>query len=150
MKTYSKRFLAIISVVLIAFCLAGCAKADPKLLDEKVAEMIDLSVARDIDARYSMLYPGVTDAETYRSTAEQIDSYFPVTAGYTLDLQEWYYTKGLTDGSETYEGKYKAEFDGKVFFIVVTWYHNADGEGFTRFRIVSEEDMNAANGNQNP
>ncbi|MBO7375579.1 MAG: hypothetical protein J6V01_00645 [Clostridia bacterium] len=147
MKSSTVRFFAVLSVVLIAFCLAGCAKADPKLLSEKVTEMIDLSVARDTDARFSMLYPGVTDADTYRSTAEQIDNYFPVTAGYTLELQEWYFTKGLINENETYEGEYKVEFDGKVFYVAVTWYHDSAGEGFTRFRVVSEEELNAARNN---
>ena len=147
MNSLIKRVLAIILAVSTVFCLVGCVEADPTLLNEKVTAMIDLSVEHDAVTRYSMLYPGVTDADTYLSTVELIDDYFPVTAGYTWELQQWNITKGTKNSVEIYDGQYKVEFDGRVFFIIATWRSDSDGEGFTRFQIVSEEDQIAAKNN---
>ena len=143
-KYIMKRILAIILAVSIVSCLAGCSKVTPSLLTEKVTEMIDLSVDRDTESRYALLYPDVTDIDTYRITTEMIDDYFPVTEGYTLELQQWNITKGVNNKTEIHEGEYKAEFDGNVFYINAVWRSDSDGEGFVRFWVVSEEEWNDA------
>lgn len=145
MKNLKRRVLSIFLVALITICLVGCAKSDLGLLNEKVVAMIDLSVEHNSENGFSMLYPGVTDIATYRSTAKMIDDYFPVTADYTWELQQWNVMKGIgSNPTVIYKGQYKVEFDGKVFYIYVTWQSDSDGEGFTQFQIVSEEDLNAA------
>ena len=147
MKSLIKRFLLIILAASIGICLTGCVDADPTLLNEKVTTMIALSIEHDTESRYSMLYPGVIDVDTYRSTAKMIDEYFPVTANYTWELQQWNATKGLGNPVEIYDGQYKISFDGKTFYAYVVWRSDSGGDGFTRFQIVSEEDQIAAKGN---
>ena len=144
MRNLLRRFLASMLVVLLVFCIVGCTKADRNLLNEKVTAMIDLIIKHDTEAMYSMLYPGAMDVETYLSTAELIDDYFPVTVGYTWNLQQLNVRKGVNEPYKIYDGQYKVEFDEKVFYIVATWRSDSDGEGFMRFQILNEEDWVAA------
>ena len=144
MKPLTKRTLSVLLAVVCIACLAACSKADPALLTEKVTAMLDLDVARDAEGGYAMLYPGMTDRDTYLATADQIYAYFPVTAGYTCKLGQWNYTKALGSGAEVYEGLYDVSFDEQVFLIYAVWRSDKDGAGFTKFQIVSEEDYLAA------
>lgn len=144
MRALTKRIVATLLAAVFAICLVACFKADPALLNEKVTEMIDLDVAHDAKGGYAMLYPGVTDQETFCSTADKIYEYFPVTAGYSWKLGQWHYTKGLSNGSEVYEGQYEVSFDGRVFLIYAVWQSDEGGSGFIKFQIVSQEDWLAA------
>ena len=134
------RTLAVILAVCLAACLAGCAKGDPELLNEKVVKLLDLDAARDTETAYSMLYPGVTDLEAYRTSAEKIYEYFPVSADYTWELLEWNVTKSITNSNEIYDGRYKVTFDGQVFYVYAVWRSDPNGSGFTRCQVVSEAD----------
>ena len=145
MTTIKRCIITILLSVLLVSCLAGCTIANPSLLNEKVVAMIDYTVQQDTENGYAMLYPGVSDADTYRSTAKQIYEYFPVTAGYTWELQQWHITQGINNSASVYEGQYKVEFDGKLFYVIAIWRSDSDEEGFTRFQVASEEDWNAAN-----
>ncbi len=135
-------FLVLSSVV----CLTGCAKrSSATTLKEKVVAMIDCDVAQDTEGAYALLYPGVMDFETYRTTAEQIYEYFPVTAGYTCQMQAWNATNTIgAHAAKTYEGRYKVEFDEKTFYILVTWRSDKNGSGFTGFQILNEADWLAS------
>ena len=145
MNMMKRRIITIILAALIVFCFTGCTIANPTVLNEKMVAMLDLSVQRDTESRFALLYPGVTDEDTYRSTAQQIDEYFPVTEGYTWELQQWHITKSITISSVVYEGQYKVGFDGKVFYLLVIWRSDSGGEGFTKFQVISEEEWVAAN-----
>ncbi len=145
MRSWTKRVFALLLAAIYVICLAACSsKAEPTLLNEKVTAMIDLDASHDAEGAYAMLYPGVTDRETFCSTAEKMYEYFPVTAGYSWKLGQWEYTKGLSNGSEVYEGQYEVSFDERVFLIHAVWRSDEGGSGFTRFQVVSREDWLAA------
>ena len=144
MKNLTSRFLALALAASFVFCLAGCSKADLTLLNEKTVAMLDLSVERDTEGRFSMIYPGVTDIESYRSTAEMMDEYFPITSGYTWKRLEWHITTDLSKSSKFYDGLYQVVFDENVFYLYATWRADRDGEGFTNFQIVNEAEWEAA------
>ncbi len=144
MRALTKRIVSMLLAVACAICFAACSKADPALLNEKVTAMIDLDAAHDAEGAYAMLYPGVIDAETFCSTAEKMYEYFPVTAGSSWKLGQWEYTKGLSNGSEVYEGQYEVSFDERIFLIHAVWRSDEGGSGFTRFQVVSQEDWRAA------
>ena len=124
----------------------GCTKRDPSFLNGKVAEMIDCDVVHDEEHAYALLYPGVTDHDTFASTAESIYEYFPVTADYELTLTAWDFRTGIGNGNEVLKGQYRVEFDGKAFIVTATWLSDEGGSGFTEFRVASEEDLNSAQG----
>ncbi len=144
MKGLKRCILVLLLAVACVACLAACSKKEPALLNEKVVEMIDLDVTRDAEGGFAMLYPGVTDKETFCATADQVYAYFPVTAGYSWKLGQWNYIQRLSDKAEVYEGQYEISFDGRVFLIFAVWQTDASGSGFTRFQIVSQEDYLAA------
>ena len=146
MKSYMKHLFAILLIVSIAFSLGGCSKSvDSGALDEKVKEMIDCYAAHDMSGQYSMIYPGIIDQDEYKSVAEELYEYFPVTSGYTLELQQFRATKRVGSSSQNIlEGQYKVEFEGKIFYIAVSWQSDKEASGFTAFRAVNEEEWNAA------
>ena len=157
-ETLTKRLISLLLVVFCTFCLGGCAVrfyADGKmpvkiisnnenvqLLNSKVSELIDCDVARDSESAYSLLYPEVTDSETFSETAKLIYDYFPVTEGYTMELLQWdrYVGTGKNADESFMSGQYKIEFDGNLFYAFVTWRRDSEGEGFTQFRVINEED----------
>ena len=148
MKTLTKRILALLLAAMCLLCLAACAKKEPTFLNEKVTAMIDCDVAHDPVGGFALLYPGVTDLETFTATAEQMYAYFPVTAGYTWKLGRWNYTKAMSSGNEVYEGEYEVTFDGRTVLIYAVWRSDEGGAGFTRFQVVSQEDYLAAQQNK--
>ena len=142
-----KRIVTVAAMLLAAACIVclwGCAAGSPELLDEKVGAMIDADAARDAERSFSMIYPGAADREAYDAAAEAIFGYFPVTADYSAERQQWNVSKGLFGGSEVYNGQYRVEFGERVFYIYAVWRSDKNGSGFTQFQIVSEEDMLAA------
>ena len=144
MKRTAMIFLLIVlltAAILLIFGLPGCSAPDPTLLNEKVVEMIDRDAAHDPEGAYAMLYPGVTDRETFLSTIEWIYEYFPVTEGYTWELEQWNSTKQLAGGDlVTQNGIYRVEFEGRTFHVVAVWRSDENGSGFTRFQVINEED----------
>ena len=144
MKLLTKRFIALLLAAVCLLCLAACTKKEPTLLNEKVTAMIDCDVAHDPETGYALLYPGVTDHETFIATAEKMYAYFPVTAGYTWKLGRWNYTKAMSSGKEVYEGEYEVTFDDRTFLVYAVWRSDEGGVGFTRFQVVSQEDYLAA------
>ena len=144
MKTQMKRIIALLLAAWCLACLAACASKEPTLLNEQVTAMIDCDVVHDAEGGFALLYPGVTDRETYLATAEKMYAYFPVTAGYAWKLGRWNYTKAMSSGDEVYEGEYEVIFDGRTFLIYAVWRSDEGGAGFTRFQVVSQEDYLAA------
>jgi len=141
----SKKFeyvLCLATVLLLALLLTGCAGISSDALDARVRQMLDLNVKGDCDASYALLYPGVTDEDTYRETFAQILEYFPITEGYTVTMEHYGRTKRVGTDAGTFEdGQYKVEFDGQVFHAFVEYRSNKQGSGFTMFRIVSQQDL---------
>ena len=143
----------LVSMLVIFACTISCfgckavfstsldSDEDVKQLKGKVAEMIDHIAARDYERAYSMLYPGVTDKETFDFVAEQIHEYFPVTEGYTLEIVQWDKYTGSNIDNNFIQAQYKVEFDESVFYIGVNWRYNDEGNGFTQFLVVNEEEM---------
>ena len=117
-----------------------------KLLNSKVVELLDCDVARDPDGAFALLYPDVTDIDTFKETAELIYEYFPITEGYTWELLQWdNYKSSNHDNFMT--GKYKVEFDDTLYYIFVTWRYDDEAEGFTQYRVISEKDYEDAQKN---
>ncbi|MBQ6074959.1 MAG: hypothetical protein IJK86_02280 [Lachnospiraceae bacterium] len=145
MKSFQKRFLALVLAISCTVCLAGCGAADPKPLNEKVVQMLGHFIAHDIDGAYAMFYPDVTDRNTFTATMKSSYAYFPITEGYSYKLLNFESTKSITGNAVTiYQGQYKIEFDGRVFYGKAVWRSDTGGSGFTNFQIVSEEDRIAA------
>ena len=135
---YILRFTAIL---LLSLLLTGCGAVSSDALDAHVREMLDLDVKGDCEASYALLYPGLTDEETYKKTFAQILEYFPVTEGYTMTMEHYGRTKRIgTDAGTVEDGQYKVEFDGQVFHAYVEYVTNKQGSGFTVFRIVSQQE----------
>ena len=143
MKSINRKVLFCLAAALVlAVTLSGCAAISSDDLDAHVRQMLDLDVKGDAEASYALLYPGVTDEETYKETFAQILEYFPITEGYTITLEHYGRTKRIGSDAGTYEdGQYKVEFDGQVFHAYVEYRSNKQGSGFTMFRIVSQQDM---------
>jgi len=143
MKITNRKSLGCLTVVLLlALLLTGCAGISSNALDARVRQMLDLEVKGDCDASYALLYPGVTDEDTYRETFAQILEYFPITEGYTMTMEHYGRTKRIGTDAGIYEdGQYKVEFDGQVFHAFVEYRSNKQGSGFTMFRIVSQQDL---------
>ena len=146
MKITNRKSLGCLTVVLLlTLLLTGCGAISSGALDARVRQMLDLDVKGDCDASYALLYPGVTDEETYRETFTQILEYFPVTEGYTMTLEHYGRTKRIGTDAGTFEdGQYKVEFDGQVFHAFVEYRSDKQGSGFTMFRIVSQQDLAGA------
>lgn len=137
-----RNIVCLAAVLLITLLLTGCSAISSDALDARVRQMLDLEVKGDCDASYALLYPGVTDEDTYRETFTQILEYFPITEGYTITLEHYGKTKRIGTDAGTYEdGQYKVEFDGQVFHAFVEYRSNKQGSGFTMFRIVSQQDL---------
>lgn len=137
-----KFILCVAAALVLALLLTGCAAISSDALDAHVRQMLDLDVKGDCEASYALLYPGVTDEETYRETFAQILEYFPISEGYTMTLEHYGKTKRIGTDAGTYEdGQYKVEFDGQVFHAYVEYRSNKQGSGFTMFRIVSQQDL---------
>lgn len=137
-----KYILCVAAALVLALLLTGCAAISSDALDAHVRQMLDLDVKGDCEASYALLYPGVTDEETYRETFAQILEYFPISEGYTMTLEHYGKTKRIGTDAGTYEdGQYKVEFDGQVFHAYVEYRSNKQGSGFTMFRIVSQQDL---------
>ena len=137
-----KNLLCLAAVLLLALLLTGCSAISSDALDTRVRQMLDLDVKGDCEASYALLYPGVTDEETYKKTFAQILEYFPITEGYTMTMEHYGRTKRIgTDAGTLEDGQYKVEFDGQVFHAYVEYVTNKQGSGFTVFRIVSQQDM---------
>ena len=148
-----RSFRILISILIVFACTISCfgCKAEiPAFLDGdedvmqlegKVADMIDHIAARDYDQAYSMLYPGVSDRETFDLVAGQINEYFPVTEGYALELIQWDKYTGSNIDNNFIQAQYKVEFDESVFYIGVNWRYNDEGTGFTQFQVVNEKEM---------
>ena len=137
-----KYLLCLATVLLLALLLTGCAGISSDALDARVRQILDLNVKGDCDASYALLYPGVTDEDTYRETFAQILEYFPITEGYTVTMEHYGRTKRVGTDAGTFEdGQYKVEFDGQVFHAFVEYRSNKQGSGFTMFRIVSQQDL---------
>ena len=140
--TNRKSLFCLTAVLLLTLLLVGCAGISSDALDARVQQMLDLDVKGDCEASYALLYPGVTDEETYRKTFAQILEYFPVTEGYTMTMEHYGRTKRIgTDAGTLEDGQYKVEFDGQVFHAYVEYVTNKQGSGFTLFRIVSQQDL---------
>ena len=144
MKAAAKRFFSVLLFLSFLACLSGCAKVDPSFLTGKVTEMIDLSISHDVDGKYALLHPGVTDRETFGHTDELLREYFPVVAGYSCEMQQYNQTKGINNDLEVYEGLYLVQFEGQSFRIIARWRSDPEGSGFTEYRIFNEEDWQAA------
>ena len=143
--TNRKSLFCLAAVLLLTLLLAGCGAISSDALDARVRQMLDLDVKGDCEASYALLYPGVTDEETYRKTFAQILEYFPITEGYTMTLEHYGRTKRIGTDAGTFEdGQYKVEFDGHVFHVFVDYKSNKQGSGFTMFRIVSQQDLAGA------
>ncbi len=142
-KNTNRKILFCLAAVLLVFVLlAGCAAVNSDAMDAHVRQMLDLDVKGDAEASYALLYPGVTDEETYRNSFAQIQAYFPITEGYTMTLEHYGKTKQIGTDSGTYESaQYKVEFDGQVFHVYVDYKSNKQGSGFTMFRVVSQLDL---------
>ena len=156
MNNKTNRIISLFLVILLVFCLGGCApkgnsgssilnNEKVQLLNEKFVELIDCDVAHDSESAYALLYPGVTDSETFNETAQSIYVYFPVTEDYTWELLNWdiYIGKtivGKKEASNYMTGQYKIEFGENVYYAFVTWRYDSEAEGFTQFRIISEKD----------
>lgn len=140
MKRALRQLIMIVLIAAFVFCMAGCGSAKSGLLDEKVSGMVDCFAARDADGAYSLIYPGITDIENYRTGLEELYEYFPVAPGYTLERQNFSSKKTLGSGSEILEGQYQVEFSGSIFYIVAAWRSDSDGSGFTTFYAFNEED----------
>ena len=141
----NKCILCLAAVLLIALLLTGCSAISSDSLDAHVRQMLDLDVKGDCEASYALLYPGVTDEETYKETFAQILEYFPITEGYTMTMEHYGRTKRIGSDAGTYEdGQYKVEFDGQVFHAFVEYRSDKQGSGFTMFRIVSQQDLAGA------
>ena len=67
-----KYLLCLTAVLLLALLLTGCSTISSDELDARVRQMLDLDAKGDCDASYALLYPGVTDEETYKETFAQI------------------------------------------------------------------------------
>ena len=143
MKTTNRKILFCLTIVLLlALMLSGCAGISSDALDARVRQMLDLEVKGDCEASYALLYPGVTDEDTYKETFAQILEYFPITEGYTMTMEHYGRTKRIGTDAGIYEdGQYKVEFDGQVFHAFVEYRSNRQGSGFTMFRIVSQQDL---------
>ena len=100
MNKKTNRIISLFLVILLVFCLGGCApkgnsgssilnNEKVQLLNEKFVELIDCDVAHDSESAYALLYPGVTDSETFNETAQSMYVYFPVTEDYTWELVNW-------------------------------------------------------------
>ena len=140
-----KYLLCLTAVLLLALLLTGCSTISSDELDARVRQMLDLDAKGDCDASYALLYPGVTDEETYKETFAQILEYFPVTEDYTMTLEHYGKTTRIgTDAGTVEDGQYKVEFDGQVFHAYVEYVTNKQGSGFTMFRIVSQQDLAVA------
>ena len=133
-------------LVVLAFSLIGCAGIDTDAMEQRTRAMLDCDVSGDADSSFALLYPGVTDAETYRETFRQIHEYFPITEGYTLSLEKYNVTKQVGTQSRTIEtAQYRVEFDGQVFYVYTEYISDKLNSGFTVFRIVSQIDMVGTN-----
>ena len=143
--TNRKSLFCLAAVLLLTLLLAGCGAISSDALDARVRQMLDLDVKGDCEASYALLYPGVTDEETYRETFAQILEYFPITEGYTMTMEHYGRTKRIGTDAGTFEdGQYKVEFDGQVFHVYVDYKSDKQGSGFTMFRIVSQQDLAGA------
>lgn len=142
MNKNHRYILCLVAVLQLTLLLTGCAGISSDALDARVRQMLDLEVKGDCDASYALLYPGVTDEDTYRETFAQILEYFPITEGYTVTMEHYGRTKRVGTDAGTFEdGQYKVEFDGQVFHAFVEYRSNKQGSGFTMFRIVSQQDL---------
>ena len=144
MKKMIKYVTALVLAAMLILSFTSCAGANPKIMSEKVTEIIDRFVDRDVDGIYAMFYPGAVDKDEYYAMCDALFEYFPVTAGYTRKLEQVYVTNGVNkNGTFTnWEGQYKVEFDGLTYHIVVSWLTDSVTSGFTRFHISNEEDWN--------
>ena len=114
MKKMIKYVTALVLAAMLILSFTSCAGANPKIMSEKVTEIIDLHVDRDTEGIYAMFYPGAVDKDEYYAVSDTIFEYFPVTAGYTCKMEDWYVTFGIIskNNSSKWEGRYKVEFDG--------------------------------------
>jgi hypothetical protein len=144
MKKMIKYVTALVLAAMLILSFTSCAGANPKIMSEKVTEIIDRFVDRDVDGIYAMFYPGAVDKDEYYAMCDASFEYFPVTAGYTCKMEDWYATFGIIskNNPSQWEGRYKVEFDGLTYRIIVTWLTDSEASGFTRFRVLNEEDWN--------
>jgi len=141
-RKYGIRATAVLLLLALVFSLSGCAGIDTDAMEQRVRAMLDCDVAGDVEGSFELLYPGVTDEESYRKTFQQIQEYFPITEGYTLNLEKFNVTKQVGTQSRTVEtAQYRVEFDGQVFYVYTEYVSDKLSSGFAVFRIVSQIDM---------
>lgn len=141
-RKYGIRATAVLLLLALVFSLSGCAGIDTDAMEPRVRAMLDCDVAGDVEGSFELLYPGVTDEESYRKTFQQIQEYFPITEGYTLNLEKFNVTKQVGTQSRTVEtAQYRVEFDGQVFYVYTEYVSDKLSSGFAVFRIVSQIDM---------
>ena len=65
-RSILRRTGALFLLLTLTFALAGCAMLKTEDMDQRVRAMLDLDVAGDREGSYTLLFPGITDEETFR------------------------------------------------------------------------------------
>lgn len=138
-----KRKLAILLMISVILLISGCSLIKPDQLNEKVKAMLDRTVARDANGMYELLYPDTTDKKDYRALAKSVFEYFPIEEGYTMKLQKYDRYVGINNSDRWETGQYLIQTGGADYVILVKWYSDENGSGFSVFNVLNEEDWNA-------
>lgn len=133
---------ALFLLLALTLTLAGCDLLKTEDMEQRVRAMLDRDVAGDREGSYALLFPGITDEETYREIFPQIQEYFPITEGYSLTLESYHITRQIGTSRRTVEdAEYRVSFDEQEFKIYVQYVTEAKRAGFTEFRVVSQRDL---------
>ena len=142
LKSILRRTGTLILLLALSLTMAGCDMLKTDAMEQRVRAMLDTVAAGDREGSYALLFPGITDEETYQEAFQQMQAYFPIAEGYFLTLENYHITRWIGARFQIVEdAEYQVRFDEQEFRIYVQHVTEVKRAGFTEFRVVSQKDL---------
>lgn len=146
-KSIMKCLLIVLTMALL-FALSACSGKNDTALptaEEKVQQMLECQKQGDAAGAYALLYPGIVDLETYTGVFQQICEYCPLTDGFTTERTGYdVFNRVGSSPKAIVNLSYTLVNDGTEYLISAAYQTDSEGEGFTRFQLISRADYDAA------